>query len=175
MVASGYSTPSSSVCRAFQNGIGGFSRGELAMFLAQVIHESGDFQYKEDIAYTRNRPNHSAYVDNVGLRGRDYHGRGFIQVCINTKYNNYSFSQLTWGANYKAASEGLGMGDKLLRNTHLVAEDDDLAMLVSTWYWKAAGSGRYSSALRPTPSTGRSNARVDGTRGPLTGTRSTSR
>ena len=29
------------------------------------------------------------------------------------------------------------MGDRLLRNPHLVAEDDDLAMEVSVWYWKA--------------------------------------
>ena len=48
---------------------------------------------------------------------------------------NYSLAQLTWGRNYKAASKDLGMGDRLLRDPHLVAEDDEIAMQVSVWYW----------------------------------------
>lgn len=62
------------------------------------------------------------YVDGVGLPDKNYHGRGYIQ--------------LTWGANYKLASEGLGLGDRLLKNPDLIANDTKLSMLVSVWYWE---------------------------------------
>lgn len=42
---------------------------------------------------------------------------------------------MTWGANYKAASQALGMGDKLLINPDFVASDKKIAMKVSIWYW----------------------------------------
>lgn len=63
------------------------------------------------------------YVDSVGWTNKTYHGRGYIQ--------------LTWGANYKLASEGLGMGDLLLKNPELVATDKKIAMRVSVWYWES--------------------------------------
>nr|ALV66643.1 putative endochitinase 1 [Melittobia sp. EOM-2016] len=98
-----------------------YSRNELAMFLAQLIHESGGFQFREEIA-CKNTKCPGQYVDKVGLPGKYYYGRGFIQ--------------LTWGANYKAASQALGLGDKLLRNPDLVASNTKYAVDVSTWYWQ---------------------------------------
>lgn len=63
------------------------------------------------------------YVDKVGLPGKSYYGRGYIQ--------------LTWGANYKAASQALGLGNQLLNNPEIVAKDTKIAMLVSVWFWEA--------------------------------------
>ena len=120
--ACGFRAPSADVADHLINSTRHFSRGELAMFLAQLIHESGGFQFKEELAY-KNKPNHGKYVDKVGLPGKDYHGRGYIQ--------------LTWGANYKAASQALGLGDQLLKNPETVASDTGLAMQVSVWYWEA--------------------------------------
>lgn len=88
------------------------------MFLAQLIHESGGFVYKEEES-----PDSTAYRDNADLPGKSYHGRGYIQ--------------LTWSYNYKAASEALGMGDRLLRRPELVAQSTKMAMRVSVWYWEA--------------------------------------
>nr|ALV66659.1 putative endochitinase 1 [Spalangia cameroni] len=120
VTACGYRPPSPDIYEHFNKATISFSREELAMFLAQLIHESGGFQYREEIQYAGNNW-HSAYKDNVGLPGKTYHGRGFIQ--------------LTWGANYKACSEGLGLGDYLLRNPEAVAQSTKLSVDVSVWYW----------------------------------------
>lgn len=70
------------------------------------------------------------YVDEVSLPNKTYHGRGYIQ--------------LTWAANYKLASEELGLGDKLLREPELLACNQKLAMRVSVWYWNS----RVKTALK---------------------------
>ncbi|XP_058795609.1 uncharacterized protein LOC131666747 [Phymastichus coffea] len=98
-----------------------YSRGELAMLLAQLIHESGGFQYREEIA-CKDTKCPGQYVDKVGLPGKFYYGRGFIQ--------------LSWGVNYKAASQALGLGYKLLQNPDLVASNTKYSVDVSTWFWQ---------------------------------------
>ncbi|KAF7674344.1 Endochitinase A, partial [Astathelohania contejeani] len=40
-----------------------------------------------------------------------------------------------WAANYKAAGEGLGLGDALVQDPDQVASDTKLAIDVSTWFW----------------------------------------
>lgn len=92
-----------------------------AMLMAQLIHESGGFQFKEEITCKETKCPGS-YVDNVGLPDRHYYGRGFIQ--------------LTWGANYRDASKALGLGDELLKNPDEVATNTKYSVDVSTWYWE---------------------------------------
>ena len=97
------------------------SRMELAMFLAQIMWESGGLIYKSELACASNNCQGS-YVDSVGLAGKYYYGRGYIQ--------------LTWGANYQKASLALYNDDRLLQNPDQVATDETVAWGVSFWYWK---------------------------------------
>jgi predicted chitinase len=93
------------------------NRQELAMFFAQIMHESGALFYKKEIS-----PPPGAY--GTGAPGKQYYGRGYIQ--------------LSWPDNYKKASEALfGTGStELYDNPDQVATNEDLAWGVSFFYWK---------------------------------------
>jgi len=98
------------------------TRMELAMFLAQIMWESGGLIYKSELACAQNNCAGS-YVDSVGLPDKFYFGRGYMQ--------------LTWGANYQKASQALYNDDRLLQNPEQVASDEKAAWDVSFWYWNA--------------------------------------
>lgn len=119
-------TPTAAQYNAFiQNAgpMGGItSKTELAMFLSEIMWESGGLYYKSELACQTNNCS-GQYVDAVGLPGKYYYGRGYIQ--------------LTWGANYKDASNDLFKDDRLLQNPDTVATNEDYAWGVSLWYWKS--------------------------------------
>ncbi|AFN83687.1 endochitinase [Encephalitozoon romaleae SJ-2008] len=94
---------------------------EAAMFIAQCAHESGGYQYIEEIACAGGTGCAGQY--GSGAPGKSYHGRGFIQ--------------LSWPDNYKAAGEALGLGDELYNNPEKVAEDPNLGADVSIYYWES--------------------------------------
>lgn len=86
------------------------SENEAAMFMAQLIHESGGFVYNEEWGKGKNQP-----------YGEVYYGRGYIQ--------------LTWKRNYEMASKDTFGDDRLVRNPDMVSNDKDLSMRVSVWFW----------------------------------------
>ncbi|XP_055350779.1 uncharacterized protein LOC129597320 [Paramacrobiotus metropolitanus] len=85
------------------------TKRELAMFLANILHESGGLQKMKE-------------EQPLAEYGK-YYGRGYIQ--------------LTWEANYRSASEALYHDDRLLTNPDLILKDDQVAWDTTYWFWGA--------------------------------------
>lgn len=96
------------------------STNRACAFIAQLAHESGSFNYFEEIA------NGSAYEGRKDLGniypgdGRRFKGRGPIQ--------------LTGRTNYGDAGEDLEL--PLLENPEMVSKNVEVGFLTSTWFWK---------------------------------------
>lgn len=90
-------------------------RQEAAAFLANVDHESVGLRYVREI----NTANYPLYCSSGNCGGRQYYGRGPIQ--------------LSWDYNYRAAGDALGID--LLGNPELVATDSATAWKTALWFW----------------------------------------
>lgn len=89
------------------------------MFLSQILHESAGLTAMSEIACANN----GCAGSYDSLNGNQFYGRGYIQ--------------LTWKANYAAASTALyGDPNVLVNDPNSVATDQDKAWGVSYWYWK---------------------------------------
>lgn len=104
----------------------GLRGAELAQFLAQTAHETGDFRRMSEVGKTFKQydPQHSpARAKRLGNTragdGARYHGRGYIQ--------------LTGRENYRRAGQALGI--PLETNPDLAARPD-IAAKIAVWYWK---------------------------------------
>jgi predicted chitinase len=98
------------------------SPARKAAFIAQVAHESGGFQYNEEIASGRAYEGRSDLGNTQPGDGERFKGRGYIQ--------------LTGRANYAAAGKALGLD--LVNNPGLAARPENAAR-VAAWYWNSRG------------------------------------
>ena len=121
----GYPTPSQAQYNAFNGNYasaGGISSNrELAMFLSEILWESGGLIYKAEIA-CQNDGCPGSYRSDGDDPNLFYYGRGYIQ--------------LSWSYNYRAASEDLFGDDRLVTNPNQVATDEDIAWKTAFWFWK---------------------------------------
>jgi len=142
VTSNGFSTPTQAQYNAFisqYKSAGGItSNRELAMFLAEILHESGGLRYKSEIACTPPNSCGGSYDWNGKYQ---FYGRGYIQ--------------LTWAANYKAASQALFGDARLYNNPTTVATDESQAWGTAFWFWKAnvhpnsgVQAGQFGSATK---------------------------
>ncbi|MDR1416946.1 MAG: chitinase [Prevotellaceae bacterium] len=104
-------------------------RRELAAFLAHLSQETGGFRYLEQITVTR-----SYSVDNKEyppVDGKDYRGRGPMQLSYNYNYGQFSSAYF---------------GDKnvLLNNPELLATDSVASFGSAIWFWMTMQSPKPS-------------------------------
>ena len=61
------------------------SKTEAAMFLAQIMHESIGLKFKKEIACQNTGcPDSYHITPGIGIPGKFYYGRGYIQLVIET-------------------------------------------------------------------------------------------
>lgn len=97
------------------------SKNEVAAFLAQIGHETGNLRYTEEIA-----------------SGEKYEGRrdlGNTQPGDGVRFKGRGLIQLTGRANYQAFSKAMGRPD-IMQNPSIVATDPELAVESAIYYWK---------------------------------------
>lgn len=90
----------------------------ITAFLAQILHESGGFQFMRELA-----------------SGQAYEGRadlGNTQPGDGVRYKGRGYIQLTGRANYTKAGKDLGLD--LVNNPELVAEPA-IAAKTAVWFW----------------------------------------
>jgi predicted chitinase len=96
-------------------------------FLAQLLHESGELIYMEEIA------DGSAYEGRSDL-GNVYRGDG-------RRYKGRGPIQLTGRANYRAAGKALGLD---LEGRPAIAADPSVGFRIAAWYWTSRNLNYYA-------------------------------
>lgn len=99
------------------------------MFLAQIAHESGEFNYLQELA-----------------SGKDYEGRvdlGNDQPGDGVRYKGRGLIQITGKANYRKCGDALGLD--LIDHPELL-EDVVNACRSAGWFWKTYGCNEAADA-----------------------------
>ncbi|CAD5124826.1 unnamed protein product [Dimorphilus gyrociliatus] len=91
------------------------TRNRIAIFLAQVFHESGGLENCEEM--NCNPVAHESYMYD----GKCFHGRGILQIS-----HHY---------NYRAAGHGQGLGDSFFDNPSLVLSAKN-SVSCALWFWR---------------------------------------
>ncbi|KAG6485764.1 endochitinase EP3-like [Zingiber officinale] len=95
------------------------SRREIAAFFAHVTHETGHFCYIEEINGASQNYCDTSRTDWPCVSGRNYYGRGPLQ--------------LTWNYNYGAAGQAIGFDG--LRAPETVANNAVISFRTALWFW----------------------------------------
>ena len=117
----------------------------VAMFLAQMAHESGQFKYLEELASGDAYEGRKSLGNTRPGDGPRFKGRGIIQ--------------LTGRYNYGAAGDALGI-DLLSRPE--VAAEPSTAARVAAWYWRTRNCNEGSDRLDLEAVTRRINGGLNG-------------
>jgi predicted chitinase len=101
---------------------------ELAQFLAQCAHETGDFAHLEELGGNRYLAKYDPSVNPAKAKAL-----GNTQAGDGARYKGRGFIQITGKANYATAGQALGID---LVNNPEAAAKPDVAAKVAVWYWQ---------------------------------------
>jgi len=101
---------------------------ELAQFLAQCAHETGDFAHLEELGGNRYLAKYDPKVNPAKARAL-----GNTKAGDGAKYKGRGFIQITGKANYANAGQALGID---LVNKPELAAKPDVAAKIAVWYWQ---------------------------------------
>jgi predicted chitinase len=101
---------------------------ELAQFLAQCAHETGDFAHLEELGGNRYLAQYDPTVNPAKAKAL-----GNTQAGDGAKYKGRGFIQITGKANYTNAGQALGID---LVNSPELAARPDVAAKIAVWYWQ---------------------------------------
>jgi len=97
------------------------TKAELAMFLAQVLWESGGLAHKAELKCKENKCA-GEYRHPGDPKDKFYYGRGYIQ--------------LTWSYNYKKCSHDLFKDNRLYNHPNSVQKSEELSWATAAWFWR---------------------------------------
>ena len=106
----------------------GIKGTELAQFMAQCEHESGNFTHLEELGGKNYLAKYDPTVSPAKAKSL-----GNTQAGDGAKYKGRGFIQITGKANYASAGQALGMD--LVNNPELAAKPD-VAAKIAVWYWQ---------------------------------------
>lgn len=106
----------------------GINGVELAQFLAQCAHESGDFSHMEELGGNKYLAKYDPTVNPAKAKAL-----GNTQAGDGAKYKGRGFIQITGKANYATAGQALGID--LVSNPEAAARPD-IAAKIAVWYWQ---------------------------------------
>jgi putative chitinase len=101
---------------------------ELAQFLAQCAHETGDFEHMEELGGNKYLAMYDPTVNPAKAKAL-----GNTKAGDGAKYKGRGFIQITGKANYTKAGQALGID--LVNNPDLAAKPD-VAAKIAVWYWQ---------------------------------------
>ena len=101
---------------------------ELAQFLAQCAHETGDWAHLEELGGNKYLAKYDPTVNPAKAKAL-----GNTQAGDGAKYKGRGFIQITGKANYASAGQALGID--LVGNPELAAKPD-VAAKIAVWYWQ---------------------------------------
>ncbi|KAJ9701660.1 hypothetical protein PVL29_006854 [Vitis rotundifolia] len=102
-----------------QDGSKDDSKREIAAFFAHVTHETEHFCYIEEVNGASRDYCDASSTKYPCVSGKDYYGRGPIQI--------------SWNYNYGEAGERIGFDG--LNNPEIVANDSVVSFKTAIWFW----------------------------------------
>ena len=102
---------------------------ELAQFLAQCAHETGNFLHLEELGGNRYLAQYDPTVNPAKAKAL-----GNTEAGDGAKYKGRGFIQITGKANYAKAGQALGID---LVNSPELAARPDVAAKIAVWYWQS--------------------------------------